>query len=66
MRVSEVFKGLMFMEGMVGAQLLRDQPDFARGYGNAAANARARGPLSQPPPEQRSVDAAPLARCACG
>lgn len=48
MNVFGIFKGLMFMEGVVSPQLLRDHPDFAAGYGNETANARARGPLSQP------------------
>lgn len=66
MRVSEIFRGLMFMHGMVTTELLRDQPGFARGYGNAVANARARGQLSQPPPQQPPVEGVGLSPCACG
>jgi hypothetical protein len=64
MNVFSVFKGLMFLEGVVSPQLLRDHPDFADGYGNAVANARARGPLSQP--ADRRDDARELPACACG
>jgi hypothetical protein len=59
-----IFKGLMFMEGVVSPQLLREHPDFAGGYGNQAANARARGPLSQPVTARDEADDLPV--CACG
>lgn len=66
MRVSEIFKGLMLMEGVIAPFGLTAHTGFTRGYGNAAANAAARGPISQPPPTAEAVEIRLPAPCGCG
>ncbi|MCK7592386.1 hypothetical protein [Pseudomarimonas salicorniae] len=65
MKLSEIYKGLLLIEGVVGPFGLRAHPGFTRGYGNAVANAAARGPLSQPPPKPEPLVREDLLPCGC-